>query len=433
MLLPIRHEDKALKMSDVQLSKRMRVAILFWRLGPYHHARLDAAARQMDVFAVEACGMDDIYGWDKVTGKESFTRITLTDQKIQLTDWNPELCRQMRRVLSEIQPEVVAVPGWSFGDAVSALSWCGETRTPVVIMSESAEWDERRSLVKEFVKRQLVRTCAAALVGGTSHKAYIEKLGLPPERIFLGYDAVDNDYFAIKAAEVRSQKSEVRNRLGLPENFFLASARFVEKKNLARLIEAYARYRELAHETESGKRKAATWSLVLLGDGPLRSTLNSQLSTLNLHDHVQMPGFKQYDELPPYYGLAKAFIHASTTEQWGLVVNEAMASGLPVLVSNRCGCAIDLVHEGRNGFTFDPCKVEDLAQLMLNISAFNFPLSEFGSASQHFIAEWGPESFASGLKAAAEAVIGAARLKPTLLQKVLLKALLGNPKFSGSK
>ena len=86
-----------------------------------------------------------------------------------------------------------------------------------------------------------------------------------------------------------------------------------------------------------------------------------------------MPGFKQYDELPIYYGLAGAFIHASTTEQWGLVVNEAMAAGLPVIVSERCGCAPDLVENGRNGFTFDPYDVDALTHLMLKMALWEFP------------------------------------------------------------
>ena len=171
----------------------------------------------------------------------------------------------------------------------------------------------------------------------------------------------------------------------------------------------------------------------MLGDGPLRDSLNSQLSTLNLHTHVQMPGFKQYPDLPAYYGLATAFIHASTTEQWGLVVNEAMASGLPVLVSNRCGCAADLVQEGVNGFTFDPYNVEELAQLMLKLSGFqgfrisacrDVSLSAFGLSSQRIIADWGPERFASGLKAAVDKALEVGPIRPTLLQRAILQLLL---------
>jgi glycosyltransferase involved in cell wall biosynthesis len=101
-----------------------------------------------------------------------------------------------------------------------------------------------------------------------------------------------------------------------------------------------------------------------------------------------------------------------------------MASGLPVLVSNRCGCARDLVKDGMNGFTFDPYNVEQLAQLMLKISAFNFPLSAFSSESQRIIADWGPEQFAAGLKQAVECALRVGPVKPTLLQRIILKALL---------
>jgi glycosyltransferase involved in cell wall biosynthesis len=82
----------------------------------------------------------------------------------------------------------------------------------------------------------------------------------------------------------------------------------------------------------------APWDLVLLGDGPLKADLCRLIDDLRIRNRVLMPGFKQYEELPAYYALARAFVHASATEQWGLVVNEASASGLPVIVSNRCGC-----------------------------------------------------------------------------------------------
>jgi 1,2-diacylglycerol 3-alpha-glucosyltransferase len=107
---------------------------------------------------------------------------------------------------------------------------------------------------------------------------------------------------------------------------------------------------------------------VLLGDGPLKETLFHQVARMGLTDRVRFPGFKQYDELPIFYGLASAFIHASSSEQWGLVVNEAMASRLPVLVSERCGCAPDLVQNGVNGFTFDPFDIKNITDRMLQLS-----------------------------------------------------------------
>src|SRR5437867_256578 len=308
----------------------------------------------------------------------------------------------------------------------------------MVVMSESARGDEPRTWWKEIIKRRIVNLYSAALVGGQRHVEYLVELGVPRERIFTGYDVVDNDWFAQRAIEIRNSHLrrgyggqaafEIRKKYGLPENYFLASARFVEKKNLTRLIRAYAEYRDRLKGTgvtDPSYNRGAPWDLVLLGDGPLRETLNTQLSTLNLHSHVHLPGFKQYDELPVYYGLANAFVHASTSEQWGLVVNEAMASGLPVLVSEQCGCAPDLVKDNVNGFGFDPFRYEQPARLMFQLA--NMPSerrAKMGSASREIISEWGPERFADGLVSAAQEAIAGGPRPAKLLQRVLLPMLM---------
>src|SRR5438270_9914137 len=149
-------------------------------------------------------------------------------------------------------------------------------------MSESARQDEPRTWWKEMIKRRIVNLYSAALVGGKRHVEYLVELGMPVDRIFTGYDVVDNNYFCERASQIRNSRlrpgyggqaaSEIRNLYGLPENYFLASARFIEKKNLPRLISAYAEYRR--RSLVSGRN--APWDLVLLGDGPLRETLNSQ-------------------------------------------------------------------------------------------------------------------------------------------------------------
>ena len=139
------------------------------------------------------------------------------------------------------------------------------------------------------------------------------------------------------------------------------------------------------------------------GDGGLCPALESRISALGLATSVLLPGFKQYPDLPAYYGLAGAFIHPSRTEPWGLVVNEAMASGLPVLVSNRCGCARELVSHGDNGFQFDPTDVAAAAGYMMQIAHDHQQrLAAMGQASRNRIGQWGPDRFARGLRDAAE-------------------------------
>jgi glycosyltransferase involved in cell wall biosynthesis len=247
---------------------------------------------------------------------------------------------------------------------------------------------------------------------------------MPRETIFIGYDVVDKDYFSRRTAEIRNSRlrrgyggqaaSEIRNELGLPENYFLASARFIEKKNLSRLISAYSKYRQNARN--SG---AAPWDLVLLGDGPLRDTLNSHLSTLNLNDYVHLLGFKPYDELPAYYALAKAFVHASTTEQWGLVINEATASSLPVIVSDRCGCVPELVNG--NGFTFDPTNEAELtARLLKMASLSDEERKQLGDNSYRIAANFTPECFGEGLERAASMTKRVPQKKFGLMDRALL-------------
>lgn len=401
-----------------------RVAILFYRFGPYHHARLNAAGRRLAVWGVEACAREKIYAWDRVQGANAFVRVTLTSFATESRQWRQELRHQMHRVLDEIKPQVVAIPGWILPDALSGLAWCMNNNTPVVIMSESTAWDEPRKPLKEWIKGRLVKMCAAGLAGGTAHADYLAKLGLPRERIFWGYDIVDNDYFAARAAQIRNHAAQIRGQYRLPKKYFLASARFIGKKNLSGLLEAYAVYRAMAKESEHAGQPPEILDLVIVGDGPLRGSIQGLQNSLGLQASVHLTGFRQYEELPVFLSLATAFVHPSTTEQWGLVVNEAMACGLPVLVSNRCGCASDLVREGANGFTFDPRNVNELAGLMWKITAPQFPLSQFGSESRRIISNWAPERFAEGISQAVALALKAGPPPAHGLGRLLVNALL---------
>jgi len=425
-------------MKGATVSRRM--AVLFHRIGPYHFARLRASGKVAEVTAIEFSNRDSTYAWDPVPGQAGFERVTLFHDVAVETQSGRQVDLAVCKALSQVRPEVVAIPGWSHCCSLAALRWCLRQRVPAVLMSETTAWDQKRSFWKEALKRRVVNVCSTGLVGGRSHVEYLGALGMPRQRIFLGYDAVDNDYFRQRVAEIRREAaahalrpafvragcpSELEpgdtgaaERYGLPGQYFLASARFVAKKNLPRLLEAYAAYR--VRGVGNGSRESTNpgqdggWDLVLLGDGPLRRTLETQIASLNLRSHVHLPGFKQYAELPAYYARANAFIHPSTTEPWGLVVNEAMASGLPMLVSERCGCCSELMSPGKNGFTFDPLDVGQMAGLMQKIAAVDAETRrQMGLESQRLVAAWGPERFASGLNQAAEAACRLPRPSPS--------------------
>lgn len=389
----------------------MKLAILFDHFGPYHLARLRAAAQHGETLGVEFTGRSREYAWD-LADRSGLRLESLQSGEASSPPLAPaQLRAALAASLTAFAPDVVAVPGWSSHGALSALDWCLRCRVPAVVMSESTAHDEIRRPWKEAIKRRLVGLYASALAGGRAHADYLVQLGMATHKISLGYDAVDNVHFA------KSEPQQERAGQG-----FLASARFIEKKNLPGLLRAYARYREI---TSTDPSSVPPWSLRLLGDGPLRPLLEKLILDLGLQTSVTMPGFKQYDELPGHYASAGAFIHASTTEQWGLVVNEAMASGLPVLVSNRCGCAPDLVVNGLNGFTFDPSDIEAIAQVMKSMATL--PENErkvMGSESRRIISQWGPSRFGSGLHEAAVNAMQAGIRTPSWGDRLLLGALI---------
>jgi 1,2-diacylglycerol 3-alpha-glucosyltransferase len=402
----------AIPKAKLQMPMR-RLVVLFHRFGPYHISRLNSAARLLHVHGIELSGTDRVYAWDSTNGQEGFLRQVVSPD----VEREPaqRLIGRVAALLSACAPEAVAIPGWSHRGALAALLWCTRFRVPVVLMSESSRFDEVRRPWREALKRRIVALSGSALVGGRQHQEYITELGMPVSNIALGYDVVDNDHFRRGAEKARSRSAEERQRLHLPENYFLSSCRFVEKKNVPRLLDAFARYRQATGKT--------AWDLVLLGDGPLRPQLVELICRLGLSGVVHLPGFVQYEDLPSYYGLAGAFVHASTTEQWGLVVNEAMAAGLPVIVSQRCGCIGELVVSGRNGYSFDPFDPSELCWLLVLVASAKCDRQRLARQGRAIIADWSPDRFAIGLRKAADIAI-AADNKSSIGNRLLVRTLI---------
>ncbi len=394
----------------------MRVAVIFDNFGPYHLARLRAAARTCEVLGIEVAESSSDYEWNSRKGAETFPCITLFPQGTSSQASWISLRNRLAKVMDELMPDAVAIPGWSSRAAIAALQWCHRVGRGAILMSESTAHDERRAGWKEMVKRRCVGLFSSALVGGRLHADYLRQLGVAREQMFFGYDAVDNDYFSAGAEVARQNAHSLRKELGLPRFYFLASSRFIGKKNLPFLLDAFGEYRKRAN--------GAAWDLVLLGDGPLREQLIQKCRELRVEDAVFLKGFQQYDALPAFYGLASVFVHASTSEQWGLVVNEAAASGLPLIISNRCGCARELVEEGANGFTFDPENRAHLSVRMLKMADSHANLNKMGLVSRHLVSRWSPRQFAEGLAAASRHACNSPLPRRHGIDRVLLQMLM---------
>ena len=135
----------------------------------------------------------------------------------------------------------------------------------------------------------------------------------------------------------------------------------------------------------------------MLGDGPHREEIEKIIDDGSSRS-IFLKGFVQVEDLPKYYGVASCFVHPAVQEQWGLVVNEAMAAGLPILISDKVGCRYDLIKDGVNGFLFKPNSVEDICDKLLKMHNMNISDRQtMGLKSSNIISEWGGERFADGL------------------------------------
>lgn len=388
-----------------------RVLLAWRRFGPYHHARAQAAAKRFSLVGLEISSIDRINGWAPIEGAVGFEKLTLcpVDDVDSLS--TEELAARVESLLSREAPSVIVVHGYATRDALVLLEWACRHGRPAILMSDTNAFNGKRRRWKEWVKSRIVgRLFAAGLAGGTSSRDYLIDLGLSPEHVFTGCDVVDNAHFA-GTGSVTAPLS-----VSMPGRFFFTSARFIQEKNLFRLLDAYALYRQ--------KAGAAAWLFAIVGDGPLRPELVVHRARLGLETSALFAGYKHYDELPNWYGAASCFILPSVNETWGLVVNEAMAAGLPVLVSNRCGCARDLVREGANGFIFDPYNPGELAGLMFRLAHGGLNLEAMSIISREIISKWAPDRFTDGLQQAVAAALSAPRRKFTWLDKALLWGLI---------
>lgn len=309
--------------------------------------------------------------------------------------YNVLLNRGVLSTLNKIRPDVVMCGGYNYLASWESAAWARIHRVPLLLWSESTALDRRRRYrFVEFMKRRFLSLCRAFVVPGRSALQYLQDLGIPNERIFTAPNAVDIQLFAASAAEARREELQVRSRLSLPLRYFLYVGRLVRAKGVFDLVEAYAR---LDHEIR------AKVGLVFVGDGGDRSELVERASQIT-PGMVQFPGFVHREELSEFYGLADALIFPTHTDTWGLVVNEAMSCGLPIIAGSVAGCVADLVQDGWNGLVVPPRDPSQLAAAMARLAGDSGLHIEMGSRSAQRAEAYSPVAWAEGLVKAVESV-----------------------------
>jgi glycosyltransferase involved in cell wall biosynthesis len=268
---------------------------------------------------------------------------------------------------------------------------------PILLRAESWLRDRERSFLKLAAKKIALGTLAskisATLPIGTVNAAYWQHYFGDSVPQFLMPYAVDNDYFARKAAEAVPHEAKLRASLQLEPDrpIILFASKLQERKHCIHLVEAFAQFLQ--------SKPAVAPYLIIVGDGEERVRLEAFCRETGLAD-VRFAGFQNQSALPRYFQLADVFVLPSRHEPWGLIVNEAMASGLACIVSDDVGSHSDLITDGVEGFVFPTGDVSALTAALQNMFASPGTAARMGQRAAERIRSWSFEQDVAGLRAA---------------------------------
>lgn len=338
--------------------------------------------------------------WHVYKDEIKFRYDVLPSWRQRLGRHNLLINRGVQSALSRIQPDVILCGGYNYLASWSAARWAKKHRVPLLLWSESTAFDQRRSYpLIEFMKQRFLSLCAAFVVPGKSSENYLHELGVAAQQIFTAPNAVDVSLFLRLADAARGNEFQVRARHNLPPRYFLYVGRLVQAKGVFDLLEAYA---QLKSEIRSNI------GLVFVGDGSDRWSLVKQASKVS-PGTIQFLGFVHREELAELYALSDAFIFPTHSDPWGLVVNEAMACNLPVVVTNVAGCALDLVQNGWNGFVIPPRDIAQLTIAMSQLTENSEQRMAMACKSRERIEAYSPATWAAGIVKAVESVCARGR------------------------
>ena len=300
---------------------------------------------------------------------------------------NPELIPEIEK----FSPDAVLVFGWFLKSHFQVMRHF-KGKIPVIFRGDSTLLDEKRgikTILRWIFLRWVYSYLDYALFVGANNKAYFLRHGVKESKLIFAPHAIDNNRFADSKYEVEA--SLWREKLGFSNEdiVVLFAGKFMAKKNPLMLIDAVQRV---------NSDTANSIKLLLVGNGELESIIQKRIKD---DSNCKIIGFQNQSQMPVVYRLGDVFCMPSQGpyETWGLAVNEAMASGRPILSSNKAGCSIDLVQEGCNGWIFNHYKSDDLEEkLRLIITSGKDVLRVMGENSRKIIKDWSFENICKAIE-----------------------------------
>jgi len=337
--------------------------------------------KKIKLTVIEIAGMGSPYSFNKSNNPTNdYWMILFPDKKIEDLD-SSTIKKRMFDKLDEIKPDVIIAGAIAFFSGAIATNWAVKNNKKLIIFDDAKLENVKRNFIVDRIKKNIYKNVNAIFCPAPDWDNTFKYFGFENEQIFYGVNVVDNNFWANKSADFIE--------IELPEKFILSVGRMIPKKNYFYLIAAYKEY---ISKTEN------PLALVIVGDGPEKNKINEFIKNEGLDSVYSFP-FQSQERLRTFYYKASYFVLASKyIETWGLVVNEAMAAGLPVLLSNKVGCSTTLIVEGKNGYLFSPTNQNELTDILIKLHSFtDHQLQEMGKYSKKVIENWDINRFNSGL------------------------------------
>lgn len=380
---------------------RRRLVILTEIISPYRIPLFNALVQheEVDLHVVFLAETDPtLRDWRVYKNEIRFSYEVLPSWRKRFGRYNWLLNRGVGRALSKSAPDLILCGGYNYVASWQSLVWARVHGVPFILWSESNAKDLRRGhVLVELLKSVFLRKCSGFVVPGQPAQEYLQsEKNIRRDLIFTAPNAVDNDLFVASAAVARRDAAGHRSSLGLPERYFLFVGRLVREKGVFELLSAYVKL------DESVRRQTG---LVFVGDGVCRGRLQEEAASIS-PGVVRFAGFAQREQLATYYALAEMLVLPTYADTWGLVVNEAMACGLPVILSRAAGCAADLLKENWNGLLVPPRDAASLTVAMRYLADQPELRATMGANSAQHILHYSPKEWSGGIARLVEAKAG---------------------------
>ena len=369
-----------------------RLVIITEIISPYRIPLFNALAQRgnVDLHVLFLAETDpELRQWKVYKDEIKFSYQVLRSWRKQIGRHNVLLNSGVAQALRDSSPGVILCGGYNYAASWQSLLWARVRGVPFLLWSESSARDLRTGWPPvELLKAEFLKQCSGFVVPGRSAREYLRLQKIREERIFTAVNAVDNDLFAQSSECARSNVSQLRAELKLSQRYFLFVGRLVREKGVFELLSAFAKL-EVPLREQAG--------LVFLGDGNCRQELEEQASQIS-PGAIKFIGFAQRNQLPTYYALAEVLVLPTYTDTWGLVVNEGMACGLPIIVSEAAGCVADLVTDDWNGLVIPARDELALRSAMRRLATNPSFRNEAGSNSRKRIDEYSPQKWCEGIE-----------------------------------